>query len=140
MKNKKVVEVVKHLEQSKLTVLPNANSFIDKLDGTKKDFVLLYTQLNGNITNTCIGVKINRQTFYNWIEKDQDFALAIADADASLNDEMRDLLINKAASGSTPELIFYLKKRHPDFKDQPQVLVQNNFNQNIDKEKGEFDE
>lgn len=124
---------------TELVVLPDSNTHLDKLDSHKRDFVLLYTKLNGNISNTCIGIGINRQTYYNWLNADENFALAIAESESSLNDEMRELLIQQAANGEMSAIIFYLKKRHPDFKDQPTVLVQNNFGQHVQKELKEFE-
>jgi hypothetical protein len=126
---------------TELTVLPDSNSHLDKLDKQKRDFVLLYTKLNGNISNTCIGIGINRQTYYNWLDhEDKTFALAIADAGSSLNDEMRELLIQQAANGEMSAIIFYLKSRHPDFKPQPTTLIQNNFTEFAKKELEEFAE
>jgi hypothetical protein len=124
---------------AKLEVLPDSNSYLGKLDSKKKRFVLLYTKLNGHITNTCAGIGIDRQTYYNWLDhENKDFANAISEAELSLNDEIRDVLINKAASGDMTGVIFYLKNRHPDFKPQPTTLIQNNFSQSLQKEKDEF--
>lgn len=113
---------------TELVVLPDSNSHIDILDSHKRDFVLLYTKLNGNISNTCIGCRISRQTYYDWLNNDENFALAIAESESSLNDEMRELLIQQAANGEMSAIIFYLKKRHPDFKDTPQFMQQVNVN------------
>jgi hypothetical protein len=35
-------------------------------------------------------------------------------------------------------VIFYLKKRHPDFKEQPHVLIQQNFIKKLESERKEF--
>ncbi len=116
------------LEQFELDA--SNNSFIGKLgDNKKKLFVDMYTRLNGHITNTCAAIPINRQTYYNWLESDENFANAVAEAEAHLNDEIRDVLIQKAASGDMTGVIFYLKNRHPDFKqNNPQFALQvNNF-------------
>jgi|SRR5882672_7806 len=110
------------------------NSYLDKLDKHKKRFVDLYTQLNGHITNTCAAMPIARQTYYTWLETDENFANAVAESEWQLNDEIRDVLINKAASGDMTGVIFYLKSRHPDFKPQPNVLIQQNFGKHIEEE------
>ena len=114
--------------ETKLTLLAESNSYIDKLDVKKRDFVLLFTQLYGHITDTCAGVRISRQTYYDWLENDENFAKAIAEVEMGLNDEVRGALINKIAGGDMTGIIFYLKKRHPDFKDTPQVMQQINVN------------
>lgn len=100
---------------------------IDKLDNLKKKtFVALYNQLYGHISNTCQGTGISRQTYYDWLDDDPLFAKAIMESEMNLNDEIRDVLINKAGSGDMTAVIFYLKKRHPDFKETPQTLQQFN--------------
>lgn len=99
---------------------------VDKLDAKKRRFVDLYDQLFGHITNTCQATGISRQTYYDWLDDDPIFARAILESESHLNDEIRDVLINKAASGDMTAVIFYLKNRHPDFKQQPSTLIQNN--------------
>lgn len=113
---------------------------IDKLDALKKEkFISLYQQLNGHITQACEGADIARQTYYNWLEKDPNFAQAIMESEMNLNDEVRDVLINKAASGDMTAVIFYLKNRHPDFKQQNNNQVNVQVNNFIDKKKEEYD-
>ena len=61
------------------------------------------------------------------------------DSEADLNDEIRQVLIQKAAEGDMTAVIFYLKNRHPDFKQQyPNTAVQINFNQHAKEELEEF--
>ncbi len=133
--NKQKIEENK-LEKFDLTQLQG----IDKLDDHKKKrFVELYNQLFGHISNTCDAVGIVRQTYYNWLEKDELFRSLIMESEMNLNDEIRDVLINKAASGDMTAVIFYLKKRHPDFKEQPTTLVQVNFKDHAKKELEEFE-
>ena len=119
------------LEQFELDA--SNNSYLDKLDKHKKRFVDFYTRLNGHITNACAAIPISRQTYYTWLDTDENFANAVAEAELHLNDEIRDVLISKAASGDMTGVIFYLKNRHPDFKPQPTTLIQNNY-RNIVKE------
>lgn len=98
---------------------------LDNLDAQKKQTaVQLWRETYGHITNIAAALKISRQTFYSWLEKDKDFAKAITEAEAELNDEMRRALIDQAAGGNTGAIIFYLKKRHPDFLDKPNTLIQ----------------
>lgn len=123
------------LEKFDMNVVPY------KSDNHKKEmFVSLYSQLMGHVSNTCSAVPISRDTYYRWLEEDKAFAQAIMESEMNLNDEIRDVLINKAASGDMTAVIFYLKKRHPDFKEQPQSLIQvNNFKDHVDAELKEFE-
>ena len=103
----------------------------------KEKFIENYKSTNGNITSSALIAGIDRGTYYNWLENDKDFALSIMDCEADLNDEIRQVLIQKASEGDMTAVIFYLKNRHPDFKQQdkaPQVAVQVN---NIISEKKE---
>jgi hypothetical protein len=113
---------------------------VDKLDNVKKKrFIELYNQLFGHISNTCQATGISRALYYQWLEKDELFRSLIMESEMNLNDEIRDVLINKAASGDMTAVIFYLKKRHPDFKEQPTTLIQNNFGDHAKKELEEFE-
>lgn len=112
---------------------------INKLNDIKKQkFIQLYSQLNGHITDACAGADISRTTYYTWLEKDEAFTKAIMEAEMNLNDEIRDVLINKAASGDMTAVIFYLKNRHPDFKQgNNNVNVQVNVTPIMENEKAE---
>lgn len=95
----------------------------------KNKFIEAYKATNGNITDSASIAGIARGTYYNWLKDDNNFALEILDSEADLNDSIRQVLIEKAASGDMTAVIFYLKNRHPDFKQEKQVTnVQvNNF-------------
>lgn len=124
--------------ESKLSI-PSYISY--RSDNPKKEiFIAYYDQLNGHISNTCAAVPIHRDTYYDWLDKDESFRKAVMECEMHLNDDIREALINKAASGDTASIIFYLKKRHPDFKDSPNTLVQvNNFTDHAKNELKEFE-
>lgn len=112
---------------------------VDKLNAIKKEnFVDLYKQTHGHITDCCRAIEISRTTYYTWLEKDEKFAKAIMEAEMDLNDDIRDVLVKKAGEGDMTAVIFYLKNRHPDFKQQSQTNVQVNILNNLQKEKDEF--
>jgi len=111
---------------------------LQQIQQLKKDkFVEAYKTTNGNITDSAQIAVIDRTTYYRWLEDDKSFAMQILDSEADLNDSIRQVLISKAAEGDMTAVIFYLKNRHPDFKQQPTTLIQNNFGehakQQIDK-------
>lgn len=104
---------------------------IDKVDKItmspkKLQAVELWRETRGHISDLCSAVGISRQTYYDWMAEDPNFNLAIQNAEAELNDDMRKALIDKAADGSSSDIQFYLKKKHPEFKDVPNTLVQVN--------------
>lgn len=113
---------------------------IQQIQQSKKNkFIEAYKSTNGNITDSASITGIDRTTYYNWLKDDKDFALKILDSEADLNDEIRQVLIQKAAEGDMTAVIFYLKNRHPDFKPQPNILIQQNFGKHIENESKEFE-
>lgn len=104
----------------------------------KQRFIDIFQKNYGNITQTCRAVGIDRKTYYNWLKNDKSFAERIADCEADLNDEIRQVLIQKAAEGDMTAVIFYLRRRHPDFKDNPTVLIQQNFTEVVQDERKKF--
>jgi hypothetical protein len=110
------------------TTQPITQTPADNLNASKKALVVQYfRELRGNITESCAGAEISRTTFYEWLREDQAFASGIDDVRAELNDEMEQALIERArVDRSDTAIIFYLKYRHPDYKQLPQTLIQNN--------------
>jgi hypothetical protein len=104
----------------------------------KSKFIDAYKKTNGNITDSASIAEIDRTTYYNWLEDDNNFAMEILDCEADLNDEIRQVLISKAADGDMTAVIFYLKNRHPDFKQHPTTAIQVNFNKTLSDEREEF--
>ena len=106
----------------------------------KKEFISVYKQIFGHISNTARAIGIGRQTYYLWKNTDPEFAKELAEADAELNDEIQDILIKKAGEGDLGAVIFYLKNKHPDYKHNrdTNVAVQVNFNEVTDKQKNEY--
>jgi len=107
----------------------NKQKIVKRIEHLKKEkFIETYKATMGNITESASVAGIARGTYYNWLEADSDFALQILDCEADLNDSIRQVLIEKAGSGDMTAVIFYLKNRHPDFKqkEQPSTLVQIN--------------
>lgn len=101
----------------------------DRLDSPiKKRFVEVFgmDEVRGNISITCDTVEISRQTFYDWMKNDQEFNNAIQEAQNRLRDDMESVLVNRGVDNSDAALIFWLKNKHPDYKQN-----QNTFNTQI---------
>ena len=89
----------------------------------KEKFIDAYKKTNGHITDSASIAGVDRTTYYRWLDDDKDFAMRILDAEADLNDEIRQVLISKAADGDMTAVIFYLKNRHPDFQQRTGVYI-----------------
>ena len=102
---------------------------IDKLDNIKKEkFVEFYArdEVRGNVSVTCSAVGISRQTYYDWLEKDETFRNIIKDLKMSMCDDMEQVLVNRAVDKSDTALIYWLKYNHPQYKEKSQVVQQFN--------------
>ena len=104
----------------------------------KIQFIELYRETRGFISDITRALEIDRSTYYKWLDNDKDFALAIADCEAEINDEMRDALIKKGGEGDLGAIIFWLKNRHPDFKQGQVTAVQVNVQNNIEAQKNKY--
>lgn len=102
----------------------------------KEQAIELWRETHGHISNICRAIGVSRTTFYKWME-DKEYQQSLLDAESELNDEIRDALVRKAGEGDMTAIIFYLKNRHPDFK-QGQPNIQVNILNHIKKEKSEF--
>lgn len=95
---------------------------LTNLTPKKKEFLDWYRETRGHISNSARAIGVSRQTYYDWLDNDPQFAKAVVEAEAELNDEIRDVLVSKAGEGDMTAVIFYLKNRHPDFKQQSQQI------------------
>jgi hypothetical protein len=102
---------------------------LDKLDTKKTRFVQLYKapESGGNISTVCDAIGIVRQTYYNWLEDDEDFRKAMYEAKMEQCDLMEQALYQRGYEKSDAALIFWLKNNHERYKEKPTTLIQNNF-------------
>lgn len=102
-----------------------------KMSIKKEQAIELWRETHGHISNICRALGIARSTFYEWMQ-DPEYSMKLVDAEQELNDDIRDVLVSKAADGDMTAVIFYLKSRHPDFK-QEKTQVNQQFNVGADK-------
>lgn len=78
----------------------------------KKDsFLKAFENCQGNISRACKCVRITRQTYYDWREKDEEFKAKCESIEESLLDEGESALKQRMESGDTTAIIFYLKTK-----------------------------
>ena len=83
-------------------------------DGTlsdkKRKFIKQLTENLGNVSQTCTELNIGRRTYYHWLE-DEEFEVAVRDAEESLLDESEFQLMSAIKSGNLTAIIFHLKTK-----------------------------
>lgn len=102
---------------------------LTKVDNIKKaEFIKNYRapEIMGNISVVCSTIGIARQTYYDWLEADEIFRNIIAEAKLEMCDVAEAELYSRGLEKDTTALIYWLKNRHPDFKEEPKILQQFN--------------
>jgi|TARA_Y100000015_G_C2390508_1_gene89852 hypothetical protein len=78
----------------------------------KKEKFLKALKLNlGNISEGCKAINISRQTYYRWIDDDQDFESKCQNVSESLLDLAENRLLEKINDYDTTSIIFFLKTK-----------------------------
>jgi hypothetical protein len=78
---------------------------------SKQKFLENFKLSLGNISISCEASGISRQTYYNWIKQDTDFANECKDIEERNLDLAEMKLLNAIREGKTAELLFYLKTK-----------------------------
>lgn len=81
------------------------------MDIVKSSALEAYRKSMGNIAHACRTVGIVRQTFYNWMENDPEFAQAVDDAKEEAIDVVETQLMKLINEGNVVAILFFLKTR-----------------------------
>lgn len=82
-----------------------------KTDIKKKAMIQALEKSLGIVTNACKQAGISRQTHYEWMRKDLDYAAAVNDISDIALDFAESKLHEQIFEGSVPSIIFYLKTK-----------------------------
>lgn len=77
----------------------------------KKNFIEALTKTFGIVTQACKIVGIERPTYYNWREKDEEFRKACDEVNEYVGDFVESKIIKKIDEGDTTMIIFYAKTK-----------------------------
>ncbi len=77
----------------------------------KEDFLQLLEKNLGVISPTCRQLNMERQTYYNWIKKDSEFAQKCKEIQEVAVDFVESKLFENIANGDTTSIIFFLKTK-----------------------------
>jgi hypothetical protein len=103
----------------------------DKRDRQKKKFIAAL-EAQGTVLHACKAAGISRQTAYRWQREDPEFADQWDEAHEQAVDSVESVLFQKALSGDTICMIFYLKAHRPIYRDR--------LNIDIEQVRGEIEE
>src|ERR1041384_3832871 len=95
----------------------------DKRDRQKKRFIAAL-EAQGTVLHACKAAGISRQTAYRWRDEDPEFAILWDEAHEQAVDSVESVLFQKALSGDTICMIFYLKAHRPIYRDRLSVDVE----------------
>ena len=76
-----------------------------------KQFIQAFIDCDFNITKTCETIGIARQTFYNWIDKIDDFSHLLEESKEQAIDMTESALMKKIKEGDIRAIIFFLRTK-----------------------------
>ena len=88
-----------------------SHTMSDKSNNKKKEFINAMYKTKCNVSESCSIAGISRQTFYNWTNKDPEFAEAVEEANEANVDFVESSLLQRINEGDTTAIIFYLKTK-----------------------------
>jgi hypothetical protein len=78
----------------------NSDAVVLHVDPRKNAALEAYTEC-GTVAGAARAANVSRQTFYDWMEKDPEFAAAVADCRTALADDLEDEAIKERKRGPT---------------------------------------
>jgi len=93
---------------------------MSKQDNEIKTQILELLEKELTIKTVCAKLGLSRQSVYRWMKEDKKFATDIKEAIKNcvldLNDECENRVITKIKNDDTNMIKFWLRYRHPDYK------------------------
>src|SRR5829696_6811049 len=94
----------------------------DRRDRQKKRFIETLTA-QGTVSHAAQAAGVSRNTAYRWRREDLEFAEAWDEAHENAVDAVESSLYQKALSGDTICMIFYLKGHRPIYRDRLNIDI-----------------
>ena len=83
----------------------------NRFDKKKKTLLLALEKHLGVVSYACKDVGIDRATYYNWFNKDEEFKKRVEEINEGTVDFVESKLHKKIDEGDTTAIIFYLKTK-----------------------------
>src|ERR1041384_1624108 len=94
-----------------------------KRDTRKKKFIAALTT-QGTVSHAAQAAGVSRNTVYRWRDEDPEFAILWDAAHEKAVDSVESVLFQKALSGDTICMIFYLKAHRPIYRDRLNIDIE----------------
>lgn len=93
---------------------------LKELEDRKGYFLDRFVPLAGIISHICREVGMSRQTYYRWMNDDEEFRNRVGDVEEDLNDYVHGQLIKLIQEGNPAAIIFYhkCKMKHRGFTEK----------------------
>lgn len=82
-----------------------------------------YKRSMGVVTTACQKANIDRSTWYDWLDKDKEFADAIKDIEKLQIGVARDRLMEAIFKGDLTTVRWFLERRDPDFRAKAELNI-----------------
>lgn len=83
----------------------------EKMRTKKEEILKRFKGKMGNVSALCKGVVISRQTFYRWMEEDEEFRMKIKEEEEALLDLAESKLMKLIKDENLIAILFYLKTK-----------------------------
>ncbi len=93
-----------------------------KRDTKKKRFIETLAA-QGTVSHAAQAAGVSRNTAYRWRQDDHEFACLWDEAHSTAVDAVESVLYQKALSGDTIAMIFYLKAHRPIYRDRLNIDI-----------------
>jgi len=87
----------------------------------KTDFLQDFEKSIGIITIACETTGISRETYYNWVKTDKEFRDKAGEILERQRSQVEDRLLKAILKDHVSAITFYLKNKHPEYKEKLQV-------------------
>ena len=95
----------------------------DRRDTKKKRFIETLAS-QGTVSHAAQAAGVSRNTAYRWKHGDREFASLWDEAHENAVDGVESVLYQKALSGDTIAIIFYLKAHRPIYRDRLNIDIE----------------
>lgn len=104
-----------------------------RIEEQQRLFLEAFTRYQGIISATCQMTNINRSTYYDWLGKYSKFRKEVNRIKKEQCGYVEDKLLKAIAGDNITAIIFYLGRKHPDYKMKQEITFEKESIEKIEK-------